>query len=462
MTRRLPLLLAAVTLVGVVVTPSLATTSRTLTLTASGSASGLLHLPAGVHLAWSSATVSTSGHYAALMLDRLVPDRAKGTTTAVLATAPGLGTVRSAPADSASYPAGFYRLATVGDAPVTFHVSWTGMPSRHVTLTGPLRPSASRVDAAPSGVAPYAAQAPAGRGAEAVVALSRWDTTRSLGMYDANADVCLATTAGSCQGPATSEHGLSTGVSDPSSLTSGLVTVRAAGSAAARAITHLTGSEQATRVRLLVLSVPLVTIPAPIRSGALQAAAAVPDGHGDVPDVRLRVGRLGSAMPAVYTATGMGPAGIADPAVSPDGTQVAFVESTAYCQRLAVVFADGSAHRFLTPTSASTCMGLDAPVWSPDGTRIWVGGYDSNGRSHAWVVDVDGASPAQALRLPSGAVPMGISPDSRLLVVMLPPARGQRWNRTGVVRTDGSGLRIFPGQGVMGSWVSPLVVRSRR
>ncbi|MGZ6791808.1 MAG: hypothetical protein ACXVFV_02565 [Mycobacteriales bacterium] len=119
-----------------------------------------------------------------------------------------------------------------------------------------------------------------------------------------------------------------------------------------------------------------------------------------------------------------------------------------------MVFRDGTVHRWLSPQLG--CLNLLAPVWTPDGTRVYVGGYDSGtGGARVWVADADGASAPRALHLPGAAIPTGITPDGARLVVVLPPAPGQRWNRTGVVRPDGSGLRVFPGQGLIGVPVSP-------
>ncbi|MGZ6791809.1 MAG: hypothetical protein ACXVFV_02570 [Mycobacteriales bacterium] len=304
MPRRLALALAALVLLGLAV-PGRAATSATLTLTAPGNRAAVLHLGPGVRLAWSQATLATRGHAAAVVLDRLVPDRAHGTTTAVLAGGAGFATVRSAPSDSATYPAGFYRVYVVGDAAVTLRVPVSGLASRVVTADGPLRPTVTTVDTTSAGSTPASVQAAAGRGPEAVVGLARWDTSRGLGPYSASSDVCL-TTGGDCQGTATTERGLSLQLSGSSALTSSVVAVRGPGGAA-RLVSHLTGSEQPTRARLVAIGVRLMLLPAPVTSGA--PVVAVPVIRPDL-DLSLRVGRLGGTLSPVFTATGEGPAGV--------------------------------------------------------------------------------------------------------------------------------------------------------
>jgi hypothetical protein len=121
---------------------------------------------------------------------------------------------------------------------------------------------------------------------------------------------------------------------------------------------------------------------------------------------------------------------------------------------VAVVFADGSAHRWLT---AAGCLSYSRPIWSPDSSRLYVAGADScqGGTAHTWVVIADGAHAPTPCHLPAGALPTSISRDGRTLVVSLPPGAGQRWNRTGIVHADGTGLRTLGTQGTMGLALSP-------
>lgn len=452
--RRFALPVLALLSLVLLAVPGQAATSSTLTVTSAGTGSALLYLPAGTRLGWSGAAVSTRGSYAAVVLDRLVPDRAQGTTTAALAQGQGLPTGRQAPSDSAAYPSGLYGVYVVSDGAVTFHVTVTGMTSAHVKAQNPLGATARRVGTSPTTApAPTSVQAPVGSGPQLQIGLVRWDLQRPLGPYQASIDLCSTSSSGDCQGTSTSEQGLSLGLNQPTSLSSTLIGVRTERTAN-RLVSHLSGDEQPSHVQLLALGVPLSASPAPATTGALQIAAAVYGAHGD--DVLL-VGRLGSRLRTVYTGVGEGAAGIQDPSVSPDGTQVAFIESDSTGSHVAVVFADGSAHRWLTPTDSGSCMSYAKPVWAPDGARLYIGGYAQcqAGAARVWTVIADGAHSPTPLHLPAGAVPTAISRDGSHLLVTLPPKLGQRWMRTGLVRTDGTELRTFGGQGTMGTALSP-------
>ncbi len=452
MSRRFALPVLALLSLGVLAVPSQAATSSTLTVSSSGTGQAMLYLPADTHFTWSSAALSTHGSYAALVLDRLVPDRAHGTTTAVLVQGRDLPSTRQAPSDTAPYPAGFYRVYVVSDAAVSFHVAASGMTSVHVSAQDILRPTVNRVVAFPNGnPAPTNEQAGVGSGPQLQIGLVRWDLKRPLGPYNASSDVCSSSTTTDCQGTATSDQGLALGPGQTSSLTSTLVAVRTEPTPA-RLVSHLSGDEQPTHVQLLAIGVPLSAGPAPVTSGALQAAAAIYGAHGDD---SLLVGQLGTRLRAVYSGVGEGAAGIQHPSVSPDGTQVAFIESDSTGSHVAVVYADGSAHRWLTPTNS--CLGYLKPVWAPDSVRVYLGGYDQchAGVAHVWTVIADGAHPLTPLRLPAGAVPTAVSHDGSNLLLTLLPKPGQRWMRTGLVRTDGSGLRTYGSQGTMGFALSP-------
>jgi hypothetical protein len=451
-TRRLVLAVPALLLTVLVPVPGHAATSSTLTVSSSGNAAAVLHLSAGTRLAWSNARLTTRGHYAAVVLDRLVPDRAHGAVTAALAQGSGLPTTRTAPSDSSSYPAGFYRVYTVGDAPLSLQVTVSGMPSLRLHAEEPFRPTVHLAQAGSSSTPVRTQQSDVGKGPQAVISLVRWDLRRPLGPYQAGADLC-ATTTSACSGPTTSEKGVSLELNGSSALSSSLITVRT-DQAETRVISHLTGNEQPSQVRMLALGVPLRRGLAPLTSGALQVAAAVYGAHDDD---SLLVGRLGSRLHAVYIGVGEGPAGIQDPSVSPDGTQVAFVESGSAGGRVAVVFADGSAHRWLTPVEWGQCMSFRKPLWSPDSSRLYVVAYAmcKGGASRVWTVIADGAHTPTPLRLPTGALPTAVSQDGSHLLLTLPGRPGERWSRTGLVRSDGTGLRTFGTQGTMGFALSP-------
>jgi dipeptidyl aminopeptidase/acylaminoacyl peptidase len=76
-----------------------------------------------------------------------------------------------------------------------------------------------------------------------------------------------------------------------------------------------------------------------------------------------------------------------DPAVSPDGTKVAFLSNAGGHTDIYLMSADGSNLHELTSDTAVE----EGPQWSPDGSRI---GYASNfaGSNDIWVVDVSGAN----------------------------------------------------------------------
>lgn len=83
-----------------------------------------------------------------------------------------------------------------------------------------------------------------------------------------------------------------------------------------------------------------------------------------------------------------------DPAVSPDGSRIAFVgRSSDWNLDIWVVNRDGTGLRQLT-SGAST---EDQPAWSPDGTRI-VYRSDAESGSDIWVVNADGTGPINLTR----------------------------------------------------------------
>jgi Tol biopolymer transport system component len=97
------------------------------------------------------------------------------------------------------------------------------------------------------------------------------------------------------------------------------------------------------------------------------------------------------------------------PAISPDGSQIAFVVGTAGAARLYLMAADGtSAHRIAESLNVS-----DAPSWSPDGTWIAVAASDGK-TSPLFKVPADGGPP---VRLVEGVNYNPVwSPDGRFIL----------------------------------------------
>lgn len=111
---------------------------------------------------------------------------------------------------------------------------------------------------------------------------------------------------------------------------------------------------------------------------------------------------------------------IAEPAVSPDGTRVAFVVSAldldANRRRtdLWIVGTDGSGLRRLTNHPASDT----SPVWAPDGKAVFFLSSRS-GSSQVWRVPVDGGEPQPVTTLPLDVGSFTLSRDGRRLAVSL-------------------------------------------
>lgn len=77
-----------------------------------------------------------------------------------------------------------------------------------------------------------------------------------------------------------------------------------------------------------------------------------------------------------------------DPAVSPDGTRVAFLQYEDGAQNLAVAGLDGSDKRVLTSFDGGTWM--QGPDWSPDGARLVVAIF-RNHQQDLYLVEADGS-----------------------------------------------------------------------
>jgi dipeptidyl aminopeptidase/acylaminoacyl peptidase len=111
---------------------------------------------------------------------------------------------------------------------------------------------------------------------------------------------------------------------------------------------------------------------------------------------------------------------IADPAVSPDGTTVAFTVSSLDLDAnrrqsdLWIVGMDGSDPKQLTSTPANH----SGPTWSPDGRWIW---FRSNrsGSSQVWKIPVDGGEARQVTQLPLDIGSFRLSSNGTRLAVSM-------------------------------------------
>jgi tol-pal system beta propeller repeat protein TolB len=89
------------------------------------------------------------------------------------------------------------------------------------------------------------------------------------------------------------------------------------------------------------------------------------------------------------------PAADSDPAISPDGTQIAFSSTRAGKTRIYLMNADGTNQRALTDGTFYAY----SPAWSPDGTQLAFAQSDTDGYTALMVMQADGAAPRQ-LRAP--------------------------------------------------------------
>jgi len=138
-----------------------------------------------------------------------------------------------------------------------------------------------------------------------------------------------------------------------------------------------------------------------------------------------------------------GPDSDRDPALSPDGTTIAFVRTAAIptgqviegttCDQIFAVHADGTALRPLTDCTAQD----EGPAWSPDGTRIafW---SNRGGGFNIWVMNADGTGMTRVTSGRDDSAPAW-SPDGTEIAFAGAPDMG-RGEDIFVVRADGTGL----------------------
>lgn len=125
------------------------------------------------------------------------------------------------------------------------------------------------------------------------------------------------------------------------------------------------------------------------------------------------------------------------PVWSPDSRRIAFQAPDG----LWVVDRDGGDSVLLSATGAS-------PTWSPDGTWIAFSNRaagDPPNDTDLMVVSSSGGAPRPLVDTDGDQIAPSWSPDGTLIAfVDKAPGPPANWYRVGVVRPDGSGLRIFP------------------
>jgi dipeptidyl aminopeptidase/acylaminoacyl peptidase len=120
------------------------------------------------------------------------------------------------------------------------------------------------------------------------------------------------------------------------------------------------------------------------------------------------------------------------PALSPDGSQIAFVRADRVANRLWIMDADGAGQRLLAPRTR----GAFAPVWSPNGDRIAFSRL-VHGNWDIYVASVDGAV-KRITRHPAAEIDVSWNPDGdRLVLDRIARGRSDLWT----VPADGGRAR---------------------
>lgn len=404
-----------------------------------------LTLPDGVRLAWSKATVAGGGTYRAAVLDQAVSDRAAGTVTSMLAVSALSATpLRSGRADSAAYPAGTYDVYLAADAPVTLRVPMTGTKPRAYRATLPLAAAKAAADTTPTAaVPPYDSSAAASftAGKAFGIAFARWDVARLPGPYSTSAGLCFAAPGAGCAGGETAGSGVSAELPGKAAVEARRWVLPGAYgvTGAARAVTTYSGTWRPDRARLLMVTIPLAPgpLPAPVVAAVLT--------HSD--SATIVAGRLGGPLKTVYR----GHYSAHCVAVSPDGRKIAFSVENGGGTRAAVIGADGSGLRYLTPAR-----GAGAPcnfVWTRDGRRLYYSDL-ANTWQAIFTVPVDGSRAPTLVKNGAHAVASSLRRDGKVLA-FTEENSASRYGRTAVVGVDGSGRRHVGGDNLTRPLWSP-------
>ncbi|WP_305073000.1 LpqB family beta-propeller domain-containing protein [Micromonospora okii] len=140
-----------------------------------------------------------------------------------------------------------------------------------------------------------------------------------------------------------------------------------------------------------------------------------------------------------------GPGTVAHPALSPDGTRVAFTSDRAGNADVWLVGVDGSGLRRLTDHPAEDGW----PTWSPDGTRIAFGSTRGDPAGDVWVVPAAGGAPTRVTDGPAAEGQPAWSPDGTriaLTTTRFAPAADPTFRTVGTVAPGGGPVtRAVPG-----------------
>src|SRR5262245_18485354 len=137
----------------------------------------------------------------------------------------------------------------------------------------------------------------------------------------------------------------------------------------------------------------------------------------------------------------------ADPQISPDGTQVAYVRRFAdvmtdqFCSNLWLVSFDGKDHRPLT----SSCRHDSSPRWSPDGKRLLYLS-DQEGSAQLYVRWMDTGQTAKLTNLEQAPQSPDWSPDGSLISFV------------GFVPSEPKSIGKMPAAPKGAKWAEPAVV----